>query len=110
MFDTTLLDSSPERTPILTTRHWLAGLGVGVMGMLAGFVIVPMISEPSPKALVIEAALLGVGVMFYELMIWYVLEDTRHLGLDSRRWSIALLLLNVVGFVAYLIYSAAKTG
>ena len=110
MFDKTLLDSSPERTPILTGRHWLAALCVGVMGMLAGFVIVPMISDPSPKALVIETALLGVGVMFYELMIWYVLEDTRHLGLDSRRWSIALLLLNVVGFVAYLIYSAAKTG
>jgi len=110
MFDKTLLDSSPQRTPILTGRHWLAGLCVSVMGMLAGFVIVPMISDPSPKALVIEAALLGVCVMFYELMIWYVLTDARHLGLDSGKWSVALLLLNVVGFVAYLIYSASKTG
>ncbi len=110
MFDATLLDSSPERTPVLTLHHWVAAFCVGVVGSLAGYRVLPLISAPAPKALVVESVLLGVGVMFYELMLWYVLADARHLGLKTGRWSIALLLLNVVGFVAYLIYSAAKTG
>lgn len=110
MFDATLLDSSPERVPVLGWRHWLGALGVGLLGGFASYFLLPLMFSPSPKAKVVESVLLGIGVMFYELMLWYVLSDARHLELNAWRWSIVLLVLNVVGFVAYLVYSAYKTG
>ncbi|HEV2350388.1 MAG TPA: TonB family protein [Terriglobia bacterium] len=110
MFDATLLDSSPERVPVLDGRHWVGAFGVGVLGGLAGYLLLPLMFSPAPEARMVESLLLGVGVMFYELMLWYVLADARQLGLNSGSWSIVLLVLNVVGFVVYLIYSAAKSG
>ena len=110
MFDATLLDSSPERSPVLTTSHWVAGFCVGVLGGLAGYLVLPLIFPTPPLGLIAESAFLGIGLMFYELMIWYVLADARHLHFSIWKWSLILLLLNAVGFVAYLIYSARKTG
>ncbi len=110
MFDATLLDSSPARAPVLSARHWVAGLCVGVLGALTCYLVLPSLSASAPMGLIAESVLLGIGLMFYELMIWYVLADARHLRLSVGKWSIILLLLNVVGFVAYLIYSGSKTG
>jgi protein TonB len=110
MFDATLLESSPERAATLTGRHWIAALCVGVLGSAAGNIGLPLISTVPPRALIVESVLLGIGVMFYELMIWYVMADARRLGFSVWKWSVALLALNVAGFVIYLIYSAAKTG
>jgi len=109
MFDSTLLDSSPARIPILTARHWAAALVVGALGLMAAYLGLPLVSAATPKALVAESALLGAGLMFYELMLLYVLADARRLGLSVGKWSVILLVLNAVGFVAYLIYAAIKT-
>jgi protein TonB len=106
----TLLDSSPARTPVLSARHWAAAMFVGALGLVAGFVGLPLVSVPTPRALVAESLLLGVGLIFYELMLLYVLADARRLGLSVGKWSVILLVLNVVGFVAYLICAAIKTG
>jgi protein TonB len=110
MFDATLLESSPDRAATLTARHWIAALCVGALGSMAGYLGLPLISTVPPRALMIESVLLGIGVMFYELMIWYVMADARRLGFSVWKWSVALLALNVAGFVIYLVYSAAKTG
>jgi protein TonB len=110
MFDTTLLDSSPKRVPVLGRWHWVGSFAVGMVGGLAGYLILPFMFNSSPEGRVVESLLLGVAVMFYELMLWYVLADARQLGLNAGRWSIVLLVLNVAGFVTYLVYSAIKTG
>ncbi len=110
MFDATLLDSSPARTPVLTLRHWEAALLVAVLGWVAGYFVLPLLTVTTPKSRIVESVLLGVGLMFYELMIFYVLADARRLGFSVGTWSTILLALNVVGFVAYLIYAAIKTG
>ncbi|HLY60909.1 MAG TPA: energy transducer TonB [Terriglobia bacterium] len=110
MFDANLLDSSPERVPVLEWRHWVGAFGVGVMSGIASYLLLPLMFSPSSKARLFESLLLGIAAMLYELMLWYVLADARHLGLNAWRWSIVLLVLNVAGFVAYLVYSAYKTG
>jgi periplasmic protein TonB len=110
VFDTTLLDSSPKRAPVLDGRHWVGAIAVGALGALAGYLLLPLMFSPSPEARLVGSLLLGIGVMFYELMLLYVLADARHLGLNASRWSIVLLVLNFVGFMAYLVYSAWKTG
>src|SRR5271169_4929128 len=110
MFDATLLDSSLERAATLTARHWVAAMCVGALGSVVGYIGLPLVSAATHRALVNESVLLGTGVMFYELMIWYVMSDARRLGFSVWKWSVALLALNVAGFVIYLIYSAAKTG
>lgn len=110
MFDAILLDSSPERVPVLDRRHWMGAFGVGVLGGLAGFLLLPLMFSPSPEGRLVESILIGVAVMFYELMLLFVLSDARHLGMNAGRWSIVLLVLNIAGFMAYLAYSAYKTG
>jgi len=94
----------------LTVRHWEAALLVAVVGSVAGYFVLPLLSVTTPKSRVVESVLLGLGLMFYELMLFYVLADARRLGLSAGKWSVILLALNVVGFVAYLIYAAIKTG
>jgi protein TonB len=42
-------------------------------------------------------------------MLCYVYSDSRHLGLGTWFWLIVTAVLNLVGFLFYLIYSAAKT-
>ncbi|MHB8655491.1 MAG: energy transducer TonB [Terriglobia bacterium] len=110
MFDATLLDSSPARAPVLTAWHWVAGFCMGILGGLTGYVVLPFLFPSAPMGLIAESVLLGIGLMFYEMMIWYVLADARHLQFSIWKWSLILLLLNVVGFLAYLIYSGSKTG
>src|SRR5690348_6327397 len=110
MFDATLLDSSPKRVPVLDIQHWIGAVATGALGALASYLLLPLMFNPSPEGRLVESIILGFGVMLYELMLLYVLADARHLGLNGHRWSVALLIFNVVGFLAYLVYSARKTG
>jgi protein TonB len=51
----------------------------------------------------------GVAALF-ALMLCYVWADTRQQHLDTWPWLGATLLLNLPGFLIYLVYSAQKTG
>lgn len=112
MFDETLLESSPAHAPVLEGIHWFISIFAGIAGFLLWYLGAPFVFGPaeSAKALIAQAVLFsGVPVLFYALMLCYVFADTRHLGFSVWGWFIAVLLLNVVGFLVYLIYSAAKT-
>ena len=56
-----------------------------------------------------QAIILGVLTAGYALMLCYVWADARHLKLSAPVWFAITFLFNVVGFIAYLIYSAIKT-
>jgi protein TonB len=61
------------------------------------------------KVVLAQGIILGGVVGCYALMLCYVLADAQRLGLNGWAWFVITLLLNVVGFILYLIYSAAKT-
>ena len=110
MFDETLLDSSPSRVPVLSTKHWLISLGIGVVVFLALFFGLPVLSFGADTKVVVAQAIIGaVLVTAYALMCCYVASDARRLNLGWVAWLVITLLLNIVGFIAYLIYSAIKT-
>jgi protein TonB len=112
MFDETLLDSSPSRVPVLSGTHWAIIIGVSVAGFLAWFFGAPLLlgAPDSTKALVAQAVIFAATPLFFTaLFLCYVYSDSRHLGLSTWPWLIVTFLLNVVGFLFYLFYSAAKT-
>ncbi len=110
MLGDTLLDSSPSREPVLHGRHWLFTLAVGVAGFLLGYFGLPFAETPELKVLITQSSILGAVFFFFALMLCYVYADSRHLGLATWPWVVITFLLNVVGFIGYLIYSASKTG
>jgi protein TonB len=112
MFDESLLDSSPSRAPVLTGTHWAIIFGAGVLGFLAVFLGLPVLFvPPETKVLVTQSIVFGVIPLFFTaLFLCYVYADTRHVGLNTAFWMFITFVLNVVGFLVYLIYSAAKTG
>ena len=110
MIGDTLLDSSPSREPVLRGRHWLLTLAVGVVGFCVGYFGLPFAETPELRVLITQSTILGVIFFFFALMLVYVYADTRHLGLSTWLWVPLTFVLNLVGFIAYLIYSAAKTG
>ncbi len=57
-----------------------------------------------------QAAIVGVVVTGFAVILCYVLADCKRHGFNRAVWFIVVLLLNLVGFIIYLIYSAAKTG
>ncbi|MGA2476672.1 MAG: energy transducer TonB [Terriglobia bacterium] len=61
------------------------------------------------KVVTAQAIILGVLTAGYALMLCYVWADARHLKLSAPVWFAITFLFNVVGFIAYLIYSAIKT-
>ena len=70
-----------------------------------------MVSATRPSVIVTQSAIVAVVVTGFALMLCYVLADARRYGFNRGVWFIVvLLLLNLVGFIIYLIYSAAKTG
>ncbi|HUZ47650.1 MAG TPA: energy transducer TonB [Terriglobia bacterium] len=110
MIGDTLLDSSPSRDPVLRGRHWLITLAVGVVGFCVGYVGLPFAETPELRVLITQSTILGVMFFFFALMLVYVYADTRHLGLSTWLWVPITFVFNLVGFIAYLMYSAAKTG
>jgi protein TonB len=110
MFDESLLESSPSRVPVLKGKHWLISLGIGIVVFLAVFFILPMVSfGVETKVVLAQGIILGTVLACYALMLCYVWADARRVGLNAGVWFAITLLLNVVGFIFYLTYSAAKT-
>ena len=110
MFDENLLESSPSRVPVLKGKHWLISLAIGVVVFLASFFgLRVLVFGAETKVIAAQASILAVLFTAYALMLCYVVADARHLKLNVPVWFVIILLLNVVGFVAYLIYSATKT-
>ena len=108
MFDETLLDSSPSRAPVLAGKHWLIGIAAGAAGFLLAY-FTPGLLSAEGSDLTVQAVILGVILMCFVLMLCYVYTDARHLHLNPWVWLVVVFLLNIVGFVFYLIYYAVKT-
>lgn len=110
MFEDTLLDSSPKRAPVLKGLHWFISVGLGVLAFLAAFFVLPAVSfGVEEKVIVAQSIILAVLVACFAIMFCYVLADAKHLGISRVGWFFVVLVLNVVGFIIYLIYTAAKT-
>jgi periplasmic protein TonB len=110
MFDDALLDSSPERAPVLKPVHWWISLGVGLAGFVLGYFGLGLIfSGTQGGALVTQSTILAVLFFFWAMFLCYTWADARHLGLSAVGWFIVVLLLNLAGFIIYLVYSAWKT-
>jgi protein TonB len=110
MFDDALLDSSPERAPVLRPVHWWISAAVGVAGFILGYFGLGLIfSGTEGGALVTQSSILGVLFFFWALFLCYTWADARHLGLSAIGWFIVVLLLNLAGFIIYLVYSAWRT-
>jgi protein TonB len=113
MFDETLLDSSPARAPVLKSAHWIISVVVGALGLALWYFGIPLILGPaaSSKILLTQSVLFGgLPFFFYALMICYVFADTRHLGFNTLFWVAVVVVLNLVGYILYLIYSAKRIG
>jgi protein TonB len=110
MFDECLLESSPSRAPVLKSKHWILSLALGVVVFLIIFFGLPLVSfGAETKVVTAQAVILGVLTAGYALLLCYVWADARHLKLNAPVWFAITFLFNLVGFVAYLIYSAIKT-
>ncbi len=111
MFDYALLDSSPTQNPVLGAIHWFISIVVGALVFGAAYLGLGWITEGAEtKVLITQAAIVGIVFFFVALMICYVYSDTRHQGFSTAFWLFVVIPLNVVGFLLYLIYSAARTG
>jgi len=110
MFDETLLDSSPSRVPVLKGKHWLISLAIGIVVFVALFFLLPvLVFGAETKVVATQAGFVAVVAMGYSLMLCYVAADARHQKLSAPVWFVIVLLFNLAGFLAYLIYSAVKT-
>jgi protein TonB len=109
MFDETLLDSSPSRAPVLKGKHWAICWAVGGATFLAAYFGLPIISAAETKVILAQSIILGAIMFFYTMIVVYVFADARHLGLSPAIWVALTVLLNLVGFLFYLVYSAVKT-
>lgn len=111
MFEDTLLESSPSAAPVLTGWHWLLSIAIGVVVFLAGFFLLPVFSfGVEERVIVAQAAIAGIVFGSYALLLCYVVADGGRYGFNRGMWFIVTLLLNLVGFIIYLVYTAAKTG
>lgn len=110
MFEEMLLDSSPTHAPVLRSVHWLISIGAGIVGYVLGYFALPILTFAQGEALTTQSVFLAILIFFYALMLCYVHADTKHLGLRAGLWIASTVVLYVVGFLLYLIYSATKTG
>src|SRR5208337_5015999 len=110
MFDETLLESSPSRVSVLKGKHWLISLAIGVVVFLGLFFGLPvLVFGAETKVVVAQASIVALLVAGYALMCCYVVADAHHLKFSAPVWFIIAFLFNVVGFIAYLVYTAIKT-
>jgi len=111
MFGDNLLESSPSRESVLKARDRWFALLAGVLSFIAALGALPLFAAPaSPGELVARSAILGAMVMCYAFMVGYVYREARHLRLNPWAWCGVVLLLNLAGFILFLIYSATQTG
>jgi protein TonB len=110
MFEDSLLESSSKMAPVLTGIHWLISIIIGAAVFFAMYFVLPMVSANEANVIVTQSAIVGVVVAGFALILCYVLADAGRQGFNRGIWLVIVLLLNLVGFVIYLLYSAAKTG
>jgi periplasmic protein TonB len=71
----------------------------------------PLLLAPAgPRLLLIAAAMAGIAATLCALTLCYVWADTRQQHGRTWPWLGITLLLNLPGFLIYLVYSARKTG
>ena len=111
MFEKTLLESSPARASVLKKGHYIYAAACGALASLAWLLALRRFFYPNPiKATAIQSLLFGMLVTAFVLMLCYVYAESRQLALNTAFWLALTFLLNFVGFVCFLGYSAAKTG
>jgi periplasmic protein TonB len=109
MLSGTLLDSSPTRESVLKGRHWLTTAAAAVAGFCLGWFGLPLVESLTARVLAAQSLVLAAAFFFSALMLVYVYADLRHSGLRTWPWMSLTLLLNAIGFIAYLVYTAART-
>ena len=111
MFEDTLLESSVKSAPILKAKHWLICIAIGAAVFAAGYFGLPIINMGAdPGVIVAQSAIVASVITCWALMLCYVLADAKRYGFNGLVWFIVNLILPLVGFVIYLMYSASKTG
>ncbi len=111
MFEDALLESSPHRISILCRIHYLLSTLVATMFFALGWCLLPwVLAFAGDRALFVAAATVGLAAEAYALMLCYVWADTRQQHLRTWPWLGFTLLLNLPGFLIYLVYSAGKSG
>ena len=111
MFEDALLDSSPRQKSVLRQIHYLLSALAGTLFFVLGLYLIPLLFVPAgQRALMIAAAIVGVVAAFYALMLCYVWADARQQHMLAWPWVGVTLVLNLPGFLIYLVYSAQKTG
>jgi protein TonB len=110
MFEDTLLESSAKSAPILTVKHWLISIAIGVVIFLTGYFVLPMVSANETSVIVTQSGIVAGVITGLALILCYVVADAGRNGLNRGVWFAVAFLLPLVGFIIYLIYSASKTG
>jgi len=111
MFEDALLDSSLRRKSVLCRIHYLISTLAGTLFFVQGLYLLPLIFVPAgQRGLTIAAAMVGVVAALYALMLCYVWADARQQHVLAWPWVGVTLLLNLLGFLIYLVYSAQKSG
>ena len=111
MFRETLLESSPSRPSPLKKRHYSYAAAGGAVASLAWFAWLGRLLAPSPSgAIAVQSLLLGTVVAVFGLTLCYVYTESRGLRLNTPLWVTLTCLLNLPGFVCFLVYTATKTG
>ena len=62
MFDDSLLESSAKMAPVLTGKHWLISLAIGVAVFFTFFFVLPMVSANETSVIVTQAAIVAAVV------------------------------------------------
>jgi protein TonB len=111
MFAEALLESSPSRASVLKKGHYFYAAACGALASLACFIALGRLFPPtSIRAPAIQSLLSGGLVAASALMLCYVYADSRQLALNTAFWVALTFVLNVAGFVCFLVYAAARTG
>ncbi len=110
MFEDCLLESSAEAAPVLKGIHWLISLGIGAAFFLILYFVLPTVSANETKVILAQSAIVGVVAAGFALILCYVMADCKRHGFNRGVWFVVVFLLNLVGLVIYLAYSATKTG
>jgi len=111
MFENTLLESSPRRSPVLRRIHFLISTFLGVVVFALCLRRLPAVLVlAAPHAILAAGAIAGTATALQVLMLCYVWADTRHHELIVWPWLATTLMLSLPGFLLYLIYAAAKSG
>jgi len=111
MFENTLLESSSDRLPVLTSPHRVIAMLAGLGGFLIAWKLLPIFFfAPDPKALLWQSQFVGTAVALHALMVCYVYAAARRLHLSARAWAAATFLFSFAGFLTFLVHAALKTG